>query len=92
MWTWKPANHTDTLKEHIVFYDFGTHSGYLYKDSWICWKVIDRKILPDGSVVEIGEPTVEDWVPHTAFAVTKYPCKKEENVFTLPGWRLEKNK
>ena len=62
--------------------------GYLYGDEWTCWKVTGRMVLEDGSVVEKGEEVPTEWAPMRGFFTEIYPCKKCDDGFYLPGWKL----
>ena len=92
MWScrWSP-DMADSFTSKIRIYDAGEYVGFLYGDTWRCWKVLKRS--EEAGIVEELIEMPEGWAPFRVYSQEEYEAQillDEPGAleFQIPGWKI----
>ena len=69
MWVseWTPATSDITPTSKIRIYDAGEYVGFLYGDTWRCWRIQSR--VKEGDIIKEELATLlQEWVPFRVYS------------------------
>jgi hypothetical protein len=90
-WTQDTSENPNSFTSKIRIYDAGEYVGFLYGDTWRCWKVLKRS--EEAGIVEELTEMPEGWAPFRVYSQEEYEAQillDEPGAleFRIPGWKI----